>query len=80
MIDRCGLNIGIDADLVEDIEEYLLTEMGIMLQDPEVYPILSGNGLHYSHYSKADASDIARFIKATPSLAACYATFTAELS
>lgn len=67
-IDRTGLNIGITDEDWGNIPSNLFSQTRLEFEEPQVIPILSGDGKHKSHYSSSDAGVILRFIKSVPFL------------
>jgi hypothetical protein len=77
LVDRCGLNIGVEENDYDEIIEELLRQFGVDYEGVEVFPILNGDGLHCTCYNDKDAETIARFIKSNPNLAESYQKFIA---
>jgi hypothetical protein len=63
VLNRDGLNIGIEERLVKEIEDKLISQFGLVFLNPQTFPILGdSSGEHISHYSPSDGKEIARYL------------------
>ena len=78
-LDRSGINVGISVSVLDELLENLAIQFKAEIQDVQIFPIYSGEGLHYSCYGKEDGSTIARFIKSNPDMLDSYKVFVSKL-
>jgi hypothetical protein len=78
VLNRDGLNIGIDKELVDEIKTKLVEQFGLVFLDPQTFSIIGDNsGEHISHYSPSDGKEIARYLLSKKEkMSGKYAAFT----
>lgn len=69
VLDRCGINIGLPANKVDEIKAALESTTAFRLdKNYQVFQILSNDGKNQSDYSEADATAIIQVMRSSPEL------------
>lgn len=60
---RDGVNLGLDATIIDELIKVLYDESGFEVINPEVIKVLSGDGQHIGDYSVQDGRSVSSFVR-----------------